>query len=99
LLQIVGELRVPLFDFYAMTWVEWCAYSNGLQKALSKEYEHTRVLAWMIYKTNSDPKKAAKNMLLWWKLPTDKDYKAQPKRKKGKPLTKAQKQNFFNRMR
>lgn len=82
-----------------MTWVEWCYYSNGLYKSKTKEWEHTRALAWMIYKANSDPKKASRNMLTWWRLPTDKNTKAQPKRIKGKRLTKAEKINFFNKMR
>jgi|GEM_PF-4994665 len=63
-----------------------------------KEWEHTRVIAWMVYKSNADPKKSAKNMLAWWKLSTDKTTN-KPKRKRGKQLTKAQKENFFNRMR
>ena len=99
MLEIVGELGVPLFDFYAMTWNEWCYYSNGLYKNKTKEWEHTRTIAWMLYKANSDPKKSAKNMLTWWKLPTDQSYKVQPKRAKGKNLTKAQRENFFNGMR
>jgi len=82
-----------------MTWLEWCHYSNGLHKTKVKEWEHTRTVAWMIYKANSDPKKAAKNMLAWWKLPTDQGIKNKPVRKKGKRLTKAQKQEFFNSMR
>lgn len=99
MLETVGELGVSLFDFYAMTWTEWCYYSNGLYKSKSKEWEHTRAITWMIYKVNSDPKKAEKNMLNWWKLPTDKNFKARAKRTKGKRLTKVQLQDFFNRMR
>lgn len=100
MLEIVGELGVPLFDFYAMTWNEWCYYSNGLYKNKTKEWEHTRAIAWMIYKANSDPKKSARNMQTWWPLNTDKNNrKAQPKRAKGKRLTKAQKEKFFNAMR
>ena len=99
MLEIVGELGVPLFDFYAMTWNEWCYYSNGLYKNKTKEWEHTRTIAWMLYKANSDPKKSAKNMLTWWTLPTDQSYKVQPKRAKGKNLTKAQRENYCNGMR
>lgn len=82
-----------------MTWNEWCFYSNGLYKSKTKEWEHTRAIAWMLYKANSDPKKAAKNMLAWWKLPTDKGYTPKSKRLKGKRLTKAAKEAFFNKMR
>lgn len=99
MLEVVGELGVPLFDFYAMTWNEWCYYSNGLFKNKTKEWEHTRAMAWMIYKANSDPKKSSKNMLTWWPLTTDKSYTPKAKRKKGKILTKAQQQTFFNSMR
>ena len=97
LLEIVGELGVNLFDFYNMTWIEWCNYSNGLHKAKIKEWEHTRTISWMIYKANSDPKKSAKNMLSWWRLPTDTESKT--KRQKGRPLSKAKKLEFFKSMR
>lgn len=82
-----------------MTWNEWCYYSNGLYKNKTKEWEHTRTIAWMLYKANSDPKKSERNMLTWWRLPTDKDYSVKAKRTKGKRLTKIQKENFFTRMR
>lgn len=53
----------------------------------------------MIYKANSDPKKSAKNMLTWWKLPTDNGGIKITERVKGKRLTKKQMLDFFNRMR
>lgn len=98
MIETVGELGVSLFDFYEMTWNEWCSYSNGLHKSKIKEWEHTRAISWMIYKSNSDPKKAAKNMGSWWKLPTDKDFVAKRERPKGKRLTKKQLQDFINSM-
>lgn len=99
MLETVGELGISIFDFYAMTWLEWCYYSNGLHKAKIKEWEHTRQISWMIYKANSDPKKSAKNMLTWWKLPTDNGGIKITERVKGKRLTKKQMLDFFNRMR
>lgn len=82
-----------------MTWNEWCNYSNGIHRAKVKEWEHTRTIAWMLYKANSDPKKSAKVMTTWWKLPTDSLHSKKPTRKKGKRLTKKQIEDFFNRMR
>lgn len=82
-----------------MTWNEWCAYSNGLHKAKTREWEHTRTIAWMLYKANSDPKKAAKTMTSWWRLPTDQNYVKKPARQKGKRLTLKKQQEFFNSMR
>ena len=81
-----------------MTWIEWCYYSNGLQKSKTKEWEHTRAIVWMLYKSNSDPKKAAKNMLTWWKLPTDGTHKQKAKRAKGRILSKNKIEEFFKSM-
>lgn len=52
----------------------------------------------MLYKVNSDPKKSAKNMLIWWKLPTDIDFKAKDKKPKGRRVSKAKLLDFFERM-
>lgn len=83
-----------------MTWVEWCYYAKGKEKAKVKEWEHTRAIAWMLYKTNADPKKAAKVMTAWWPLPTDAGIiKNKTVRKKGKRLTKTQLTDFINNMR
>lgn len=88
-----------MFDFYAMTWLEWCYYSNGLYKSKIKEWEHTRALAWLIYKANADPKKAASTMQTWWPLSTDSNFNKKQKKVRRKKLTPIQVQEFFKSMR
>lgn len=80
-----------------MTWAEWAYYSEGLRKRDLKQWEHTRAINWMVYKTNSDPKKQAKNITTWWPLPTD--VKRQPKKRLGKRITKKEFDEFLKRMR
>jgi len=92
----VGELGVSLDEFYSMTWLEWFYYSEGIRKTQLKQWEHTRAINWMLYKINTDPKKAKKDVSTWWPLPTD---NKKPIKKVGKRITKKEFQEFLKRMR
>lgn len=80
-----------------MTWREWHFYSEGLRKTQLKQWEHTRAINWMVYRMNSDPQKAEKNIMNWWPLPTDN--RQATKRRKAKRLTKREFEEFKQSMR
>lgn len=48
-----GELGLLPDQFYRMTWWEYATYADGYTKRQSREWERTRLVAWMIFNANA----------------------------------------------
>lgn len=64
------------WEYYRLTFREYNSAVTGYFTRLSKEYEHTRAICYVIASVNRDPKKRMPPINKFWPLPTDEEYSA-----------------------
>lgn len=54
-----------------MSYFDFAQMLKGYEEEHYQKWEHTRQIAFTIYRANCDPKKAEKSIYRWMPLPTD----------------------------
>lgn len=65
-------MNIPPDDLYKYSWREFFLKLHGFTKAEYKQWEHTRMIAYVTASSNNRSKKQLPHITRWLPLPTDK---------------------------
>lgn len=71
MLRYAFEMGLTLDEFNKMSPREFQVASEAFHVKMSRQFEHTRAISYMIAAANRDPKKSFPSIQKWWPLPTD----------------------------